>query len=92
MTITHTQTPRICNGCEKIPILVERITQTATVLIRIKNLHTCPSSVLFTLAAVEVKSREGCCAELLEGKDAGKVAVGVTIAAEAKQHLHRPRK
>ena len=31
-------------------------------------------------------------AELLEGKDAGKVAVGVTLVAEAKQHLHRPRK
>ena len=31
-------------------------------------------------------------AELLEGKDAGKVAVGVTLAAEARPHLQRPRR
>ena len=29
-------------------------------------------------------------AELLEGKDAGKVAVGVTLAAEARPNRHRP--
>ena len=28
-------------------------------------------------------------AELLEGQNAGKVAVGVTQAAEARPHLHR---
>ena len=87
---TH-KTPCICNGYEKIPILVERVTRTATVLMRIK------STYLSLLCAVHTscsggEEQGGVVAELLEGKDAGKVAVGVTMAAEARPHLHMPRR